>query len=221
MAADKAGGGARGWPRPASRAGASGLNQLADVLKRTLADLKGVGADFAVVGGLAVSARSEPRFTRDIDYAVVVSSDQAAEGVVHSLLGRGYRLQTLLEQKRLGRIATVRLVSPHHQEVFVDLLFASSGIEREVVQGATPLRLVRGVTAKVASIGHLLAMKVLSVNKERKQDHADILQLLRFAGPSDLRTARAALRLIEKRRYHRGRSLRGKLERFIGEVQGR
>ncbi len=189
---------------------------LADVLKKTLADLKGVGADFAVVGGLAVSVRSEPRFTRDIDYAVVDASDPAAEGVIHSLLGRGYRLRNLLEQKRLGRIATVRLVSPYHQEVFVDLLFASSGIEREVVQAAKPVRLLRGVTAKVASIGHLLAMKVLSVNKVRKQDHADILQLLRFAGPSDLRTARAALRLIEKRRFHRGRALIGKLDRFIG-----
>ena len=191
------------------------MNHLADVLRRTMVDLKDVGADFAVVGGLAVSARSEPRFTRDIDYAVVVSSDQAAERLVGSLLGKGYRLQTLLEQRRLGRIATVRLISPHHEEVFVDLLFASCGIEEEVVRAATPIRLLRGVTAKVASIGHLLAMKALSVNRERKQDHADILQLLQFAGPSDLKTARAALRLIEKRRYHRGRSVSGKLETFI------
>ena len=196
------------------------MNHLTDVLKRTMVDLEDVGADFAVVGGLAVSARSEPRFTRDIDYAVVVPTDGAAERLVNSLLAKGYHLQALLEQKRLGRIATVRLISPHHRDVFVDLLFASCGIEKEVVGAATPIRLLRGVTTKVASIGHLLAMKVLSVNKERTQDHADILQLLRYAAPSDLRTARAALRLIEKRRYHRRRSLSGKLERFIVRQRG-
>ena len=33
----------------------------------------------ALVGGLAVSARAEPRFTRDVDLAVAVVSDDEAE----------------------------------------------------------------------------------------------------------------------------------------------
>ena len=33
----------------------------------------------AVVGGIAVSVRTEPRFTRDIDFAVAVESDADAE----------------------------------------------------------------------------------------------------------------------------------------------
>jgi hypothetical protein len=32
-----------------------------------------------VVGGLAVSARTEPRFTRDVDLVIAVSDDQSAE----------------------------------------------------------------------------------------------------------------------------------------------
>ena len=37
------------------------------------------GLRCALVGGLAVSARARERFTRDLDFAVAVSSDTAAE----------------------------------------------------------------------------------------------------------------------------------------------
>ncbi len=37
--------------------------------------LAGLGYSAALVGGLAVSARSRERFTRDIDFAVAVASD--------------------------------------------------------------------------------------------------------------------------------------------------
>jgi hypothetical protein len=36
----------------------------------------------ALVGGLAVSARTEPRFTRDLDFAVAFASDAEAEQYV-------------------------------------------------------------------------------------------------------------------------------------------
>ena len=35
--------------------------------------------DTALVGGIAVSTRTEPRFTRDLDFAVAVADDAAAE----------------------------------------------------------------------------------------------------------------------------------------------
>lgn len=47
------------------------MNPLAQVLTAAMAALK--GADFALVGGIAVSARTEPRFTRDLDLAVAGS----------------------------------------------------------------------------------------------------------------------------------------------------
>jgi hypothetical protein len=48
------------------------------------------GRGRAVVGGIAVSARSEPRFTRDVDLAVAIDNDAEAEALVHALLGGGY-----------------------------------------------------------------------------------------------------------------------------------
>ena len=52
---------------------------LADGLRYALGILEGGHRAFALIGGLAVSARSEPRFTRDADFAVSVGSDAEAE----------------------------------------------------------------------------------------------------------------------------------------------
>ena len=41
--------------------------------------LREVTGHLALIGGLAVSARTEPRFTRDADLAVAVTSDAEAE----------------------------------------------------------------------------------------------------------------------------------------------
>jgi len=46
------------------------MTQLESVLRRAVADLGDAGARFALVGGLAISVRTEPRFTRDADLVV-------------------------------------------------------------------------------------------------------------------------------------------------------
>lgn len=45
---------------------------------RASAELTELGARFALVGGLAVSAWGEPRYTRDVDLAVAVERDDEA-----------------------------------------------------------------------------------------------------------------------------------------------
>lgn len=83
--------------------------------------------------GFAAAARAEPRFTRDIDVAVLVDDDADSEGLVRSLLTDQYRLLASIEQDQTGRLATVRLDCPVGDgDVVVDLLFASSGIEPEI-----------------------------------------------------------------------------------------
>lgn len=68
------------------------MNVLNETLRQAAADLNRLGLHWALVGGFAVSARAEPRFTRDIDIAVAVANDGAAEHVVRSLIGSGYTL---------------------------------------------------------------------------------------------------------------------------------
>lgn len=105
-------------------------NAVLETLARLVADLDSLDVGWALVGGLAVSTRVEPRFTRDVDVVVVAGSDGDAEQGILRLQGLGYGVASLVEQEYLGRLATVRLLPPSGGGVVVDLLFASSGSSR-------------------------------------------------------------------------------------------
>jgi hypothetical protein len=116
-----------------------GVLSVDAVLRQAASDLEAIGARWAVIGGLAVAFRAEPRFTKDVDLAVAVADDQEAEDVVNRLQVRGYALASLVEQDYVNRLATARLVRPQAgtSSAFVGLLFANSGIEDEIVSRPT------------------------------------------------------------------------------------
>lgn len=185
------------------------MTSLEAALRRIHTDLTEVQVSFALVGGLAVSARTEPRFTRDADLAVALANDAEAEALVHSLRARDYGIEAVVEQEAVGRLATVRLTLSHvAQAPVIDLLFASSGIEPEIVADAEPLDLLPSLRIGVARTGHLIALKILSRDDvTRPQDLVDLRALLRIAPDAELVRARQALTLIAARGYHRGRDL--------------
>jgi len=167
---------------------------------------------FAIVGGLAVSIRSEPRLTRDSDFAVSVESDAEAEALIRSLASSGYVPTALVEQKATGRLATARLQGSDDDRI-VDLLFASSGIEPEVVTGATVELVSSSVALPVASVGHLMALKLLARDDRRRpQDADDLRALAEVAHEADWSVAADSVRLIAERGYARGRDLVASLE---------
>jgi hypothetical protein len=171
---------------------------------------------FAVVGGLAVSTRCEPRFTRDVDVAVTVVDDADAEALVRGLRARGYRPTATVENDATARLSTVRLLSP--QGVTVDLLFASSGIEQEVVARATEVEVPAVGTIRVARAEDLLAMKVLSMRDTRLQDRMDAQRLIEFVPDLDFDIVRRNLELITERGYHRDQDLGAKLDVLLKEA---
>ena len=158
-----------------------------------------------------------PRFTRDIDLAVATTSDPDTEALVRGFIATGYGVRATLEQESVGRLATVRLESPAEgpSAVVVDLLFASSGVEAEVVRAAEVLEVLPGLRIPVAAVGHLLALKLLSVSPLRPQDSIDILALLREAKPADIDLARKTAALIVTRGFGRGRDLVADLEQHL------
>jgi len=185
---------------------AAPTSSLVEAVARACASLEALDAPFALVGGLAVSARAEPRLTRDIDVALACAPDQE-DSIVSALGAQGYRVSMILEQSRAGRLATVRLAETR-SAVLLDLLFASSGIEPEIVAAAEPLEILGGLTVPVARIGHLIAMKVLAADaRTRPQDFDDIRALITVASAAELRRVPPALRLIEKRGFARRRDL--------------
>jgi predicted nucleotidyltransferase len=189
---------------------AAHVNPLESALRRVAAELEAAGLRWALVGGLAVSARAEPRTTRDVDVAVGVANDAEAEALVLRLQAAGFRVLTALEQDAVGRLATVRLAAPGEDArgVVLDVLFASSGIERELAAAADALEILPGLVVPVARVGHLMALKVLARDDRRRpQDLDDLNALLREAEDADLAQAREALKLIEARGYQRERHL--------------
>lgn len=193
------------------------MSALEAALRQICHAIVETGHAFALVGGLAVSARTEPRFTRDVDIAVAVGGDSDAEALIRTLRTTGYQLDTLVEQSASGRLATARLTRPSERVgTVVDLLFSSSGIEPEVVAAAEEVELLPAWRTRVATTGHLIALKVLARDDvERPQDIGDLRALLRVASPADVAEAQAALALISKRGYHRGRELRLELQALL------
>jgi hypothetical protein len=165
------------------------MNLVEAVLRRLAEDLLELGVSWAVVGGFAVSARAEPRFTRDVDVAVAVAGDDEAEATIGRLTARGYRLIAMTEQDAVGRLATVRLVpagTGDEGDIVVDVLFASS------------------------------ALKLLARDDEsRPQDRVDLLALRDAAGAADLDIAAEGVEQIRDRGFDRGRDLDNALSALL------
>ncbi len=175
---------------------------------------------YALIGGLAVSFRTIERFTKDIDLVIAAENDQEAENYVRELSSHGFQVQTLLEHTKHGRIATVRMIKAPLGSVFVDLLFASSGIEQEIVNGAEPIDVFDNLPIPVASLSGLLALKVLSVDPiSRPQDVIDIKNLLSEANLEDIQESARLLQLVQERGYNRGKDLLAELESYRKPVQ--
>jgi hypothetical protein len=187
---------------------------LGQALLAVASDLTALDRRFALVGGLAVSVRAEVRFTRDVDLAVAVADDADAEQLVLSLRNRSYQVRATVEQDAVRRLSTVRLLSP--AGVKVDLLFASSGIEDEIV---TRAEIVEQGTGRlpVARVEELVATKVLSADEQRLQDHLDFRSLI-CVGAVDLDVVRANLQLIEERGFARQQDLLAKFELMLAAV---
>jgi hypothetical protein len=188
------------------------MNRLAVALTSISRELDELGARWALVGGLAVSIWAEPRLTRDVDVAVAVAGDHEAERLVRDLSTRGYRAVQLVEHEAVSRLATARLASPVAHPVVVDLLFASSGIEPEIIASAVRIGIFEGLQVPIATRAHLIAMKVLARDdRSRPQDFDDLVSLVRGAEPAEIEAARQALDLIAERGFGRARDLRAAL----------
>ena len=194
----------------------TGSASLFFVVRRAIEDLGAVRARAALVGGLAVGVHALERATRDADFVVAVGSDAEAERITADLVARGYRLALALEHTDAGRLATIRLVSPLDGRTMVDLLFASSGIEPEIVATAESMHIGAGIICPVARRGHLIALKILARSDRRPQDDQDLGALLDGADDDELARARVALALVSERGFARGKDLAAEFDEQVG-----
>jgi hypothetical protein len=96
----------------------------------------------------------------------------------------------MVEQEAVGRLATARLRrSSEPASPVIDLLFASSGIEPEVVAEADAIELLPQLRVRVATTGHLIALKVLARDDVTRPQDAGDLRALLGASPVVVREA--------------------------------
>ena len=81
-----------------------------------------------------------------------------------------------------------------------------------MVAVAEPLEVVKQIILPVARVGHLIALKLLSVAPGRETDHSDLRNLAQVADEFEWQRAKSAVRLVVERGYARDRDLEADLE---------
>ncbi len=196
------------------------VTELVTGLRYAIDSLERINVKFALVGGLAVGAHAEPRFTADIDLAVSVASDAETEQIVRSLISTGFCILAQIESRHSRRLRGVRLQMPGHENgPVLDLLFSTSGIEPEVVANAQLLEVFTGCRVPVAQPADLVAMKILSdENGKRKSDRRDLHWLMTILSEADIETVRSRLDLIVSRGWNRDRDLQSEFTALVAET---
>ena len=142
----------------------------------TLADamslLSARGLRAALIGGLAVSLRGQPRMTVDVNVVVLATADEALRLVADLATTPFDPLFPGVEEV----VARSFILPLRHRKtgIRVDLAIGMSGFEQEAVDRATPI-MIGAASIPVVSIEDLLVMKALA---GRPQDDEDIRGLV-------------------------------------------
>lgn len=186
------------------------MSFLFSELRRVTNDLHQSGVAWCLVGGLGTSVYAEPRTTKDIDVVVSVPDEQQGDHLKDLLLAKGYASPQIRMHTCPTRRMGWRVVIPPSREASIplDILVSACGIEQDMVANASTIEILPGLSLPVASLGHLIAMKVLSQNSlDRLQDRVDLLVLLRNANEHDRAIVERSLKEIGIRGYSEGRDL--------------
>lgn len=151
---------------------------FAEQLAATANALSALGAEYMLIGGLAVGVWGEPRATKDADFCVRVltSADELRAGLGKAGLevARGDLARALAE----GESVRLRRLGQLDEPVVVDLLLAITPFEIEALGRRRPLR-VLGVELPVVAPEDLFVFKLIA---GRPQDLADAALLYELHG---------------------------------------
>ena len=173
------------------------------IFAKVVRDLNEAGQPFALVGAIAVAVRAVELSTKDIDFAVAVPDETAALALLTRLERNDeYTVTRRIRDSHTDELCSAALLVRGSGGIHavVDLLFDTCGIEREVVAAAEPVEVLPDVRVDVATRGHLIAMKVLSLDDGRRpKDRVHLADLLQSSSELDIEEARDALCLMEER----------------------
>ena len=140
-------------------------NQVKQTLTMIAEEAEKAGlSDFLLIGGNAVIAHGVPRFTRDIDFVI----PEAQKATWRSFLeGHGFPFFH-------GTPAFEQYEDPTKRKPRVDLMIVDEGTWEKLFSDAWNYDLGDGISARVASPQHLIAMKLKAcLSQHRREDAVD------------------------------------------------
>ncbi len=143
---------------------------------------KDVIKDYALIGGLALSAWIKPRTTQDIDIIVLISEDYKWKDFI-DILKKNYRKQVF--KPKPARDATIKeMISFTVGPIEVDLINTREfPLATDCIKNAIPVTVFKQ-KVKVATPEYLILLKLISGSE---QDIIDIKNLLKVANKSQVK----------------------------------
>ena len=143
-------------------------------LQRLVAELDEFQIPYAIIGGVAVSIRSVPRYTQDVD-AVLWVGEYGWEELINQITRRGLKTRAtdpvgFARQNRL-------LLLTDEDGVHIDLSFGALPFEEDMVRNAEPIEIGHGCVAAIATAEALVLMKAIAWRPKDKQDIREIVSL--------------------------------------------
>src|ERR1700690_1644250 len=132
-------------------------------------------SDFAIIGGLALSAWVAPRTTQDIDLIVTASPGLNSKDLTHLVETRLCKKTHLPKMK--ANYAIKEMFSFMEDHLSVDVILSTGfPLAAEAIQKAVRIEIV-GETVKLATPEYLIALKLVSLDDKDKLDIKNLLEV--------------------------------------------
>lgn len=163
------------------------FREIAGVLKE--AKRRGFILDYALTGALALSALSQPRATRDMDFIISVEKEKLPFFVDWLKSNKGFNLT----KHHTGRPKdwVKDLIEVPMGNTWADILVAHHDIEKDALSQSIPISSYGNLKIKVVRPEHLIVLKLLAGSE---QDYIDAAHL--WNGQVDKKFVRAAAKKL-------------------------
>ena len=120
----------------------------------------------ALIGAMAVNAYNISRFTKDVDFMILISD---FEGILPDLMEMG--LEIFHKQENF-----VRLRHREFREIITDFLFVDEGTLQHILRDGKSIQMFKQ-TFVVPSLNHLIAMKLHAIKQNPEREIKDLLDI--------------------------------------------
>lgn len=169
---------------------ARGLKEFALLLNDALK--KGFVKGFALVGGMAVSARARPRATKDIDFIIQAEPEFYNNVLPREIIKRKLTSKTFQSDKLDPMNGLVRIYDSEGNEL-VDLIPVFFKWQNDIIHKAELVKIFE-TTIPVARIEDLVVMKLVAGGPQDMLDIRELLLAAKVVGIDEKRLLNLAKR---------------------------